>query len=142
MATAAWRGLKSKVSAVRGSGGYEANTDIARLGVRRIDERWVFTLEPFLVGSAPTLEAAQEAAERTAQDLAGRYGSEGHIRPVEEVLDERGWAEYRGELIQARPLTDEVLPSVYQWRGEYYGRLPALLQAIDRLTAERPVESS
>ena len=76
MSTAAWRGMKSKHSAVRGSGGYDADIGSTHVEVRRSDSGWTCFVQPLVVGHAPTLEEAQRSAERVAQDIAVRYGAE------------------------------------------------------------------
>ena len=78
MSTAAWWGKKSKHSAVRGSGGYEADIGGNHVEVTRSasGSGWVCFVRPLVVGHAPTLEEAQQSAERVAQDIAVRYGAE------------------------------------------------------------------
>lgn len=86
MSTAAWRGMKSKRSAVRGSGGYDADIGGTHVEVRRSDSGWACFVQPLVVGHAPTLEEAQRSAERVAQDIAVRYGAE-----TEHFVDRASW---------------------------------------------------
>ena len=62
-----WRGRKSKGSARKGSGGYEAKIpDGPTLDVREYAGSWVWFVRVDLHGSEATQELAQATAERIA----------------------------------------------------------------------------